>query len=44
MSTDNVNVVSGVVQPKKYFLNIIWTLLIAYLLFGGILFPEPDIQ
>jgi uncharacterized integral membrane protein (TIGR00698 family) len=24
--------------------NIIWTLLCAYLLFGGILFPEPDIQ
>lgn len=24
--------------------NIIWTLLIAYLLFGGILFTEPDIQ
>lgn len=24
--------------------NIIWTLLVAYLLFGGILFPKPDIQ
>jgi len=26
------------------FVNIFWTLLLAYLLFGGVLFPVPDIK
>jgi hypothetical protein len=25
-------------------LNVIWTLLLAFLLFGGILFPVPTLQ
>jgi hypothetical protein len=24
--------------------NVIWTLLLAYLLFGGVLFAQPDIK
>ena len=24
--------------------NIVWTLLLAYLLFGGVIFPVPDIK
>jgi uncharacterized integral membrane protein (TIGR00698 family) len=26
------------------FFNIFWTLLLAYLLFGGVIFPQPDIK
>jgi uncharacterized integral membrane protein (TIGR00698 family) len=25
-------------------LNVVWTLLLAYLLFGGVIFPQPDIK
>ena len=25
-------------------LNVVWTLLLAYLLFGGVLFAQPDIK
>ena len=25
-------------------LNVVWTLLLAYLLFGGVIFPQPDIR
>jgi hypothetical protein len=25
-------------------INIVWTLLLAYLLFGGVLFAQPDIK
>ena len=24
--------------------NVLWTLLLAYLLFGGVIFPAPDIK
>lgn len=24
--------------------NVVWTLLLAWLLFGGVLFPVPDLQ
>jgi hypothetical protein len=24
--------------------NVVWTLILAWLLFGGVLFPAPDIQ
>jgi len=25
-------------------LNVVWTLILAYLIFGGVIFPVPDIK
>ena len=45
--TDLVKIEGG--RPALTFIgaqlfNILWTLLWAYLLFGGVLFPAPDIK
>jgi hypothetical protein len=45
--TDMVAMEGG--RPAVAFLgaqafNVLWTLLLAYLLFGGVIFPVPDIK